>query len=122
MGTLIFSTLVYFAEIKQEGKFEHIPIGFWWSTITMTTVGYGDMYPVGTYGYFVGILCAVAGMLITGLPIPIIGNSFTKFYNRQKRWDKNESAEAKEQRKQRKQSQNLVQTEDKAQFLKFFFK
>ena len=80
-------------------------------------VGYGDVSPVTGMGKVLGCFCAIFGVLVIALPIPIIGNSFTKFYNRQKRWDKIESAEAKELRKQRKQSQNLVQTEDKAQFL-----
>ena len=81
IGTLIFSTLIYFAEFQvADGKFKHIPIGFWWSTITMTTVGYGDMVPKGTWGYVVGIVCAISGMLITGLPIPIIANNFNRYY------------------------------------------
>ena len=80
MGTLIFSTLIYFAEFDVEGNFNHIPIGFWWSTITMTTVGYGDIAPKAGLGYLVGIICAISGMLITGLPIPIIANNLNHFY------------------------------------------
>lgn len=50
VGTLIFSTLIYFAEMNQEDDFNNIPIGFWWSIVTMTTVGYGDKIPKSAWG------------------------------------------------------------------------
>lgn len=81
MGMLVFSTLIYFAEFETETmEFGHIPIGFWWSIITMTTVGYGDMYPRSGAGYLIGGMCAIAGMLATGLPIPIIASNFNHYY------------------------------------------
>ena len=46
----------------------------------MTTVGYGDVYPVSIWGYMVGAVCAMTGMLIAGLPIPIIANNFNLYY------------------------------------------
>ena len=81
MGMLVFSTLIYFAEFHDADSFMHIPIGFWWSIVTMTTVGYGDYHPESGWGYLVGTLCAVSGMLATGLPIPIIASNFNHYYN-----------------------------------------
>ena len=80
MGMLIFSTLIYFAEFQVDNKFRSIPIGFWWSIITMTTVGYGEITPQSGWGFLVGGICAVSGMLITGLPIPIIASNFNHYH------------------------------------------
>ena len=73
---IIFSSLIYYAELDTKNGFRSIPECFWWAVITMTTVGYGDVYPTTNAGYFVGAMCGVFGMLATGLPIPIIATNF----------------------------------------------
>ncbi|CAG5120621.1 unnamed protein product [Candidula unifasciata] len=79
---LVFSSAVYFAEIGIEGsKIHSIPDGFWWAIITMTTVGYGDMVPVGPLGKLIGMMCTLTGVLTLAIPVPIITENFNKFYS-----------------------------------------
>uniref|UniRef100_A0A3Q2Z742 Potassium voltage-gated channel, Shaw-related subfamily, member 1b n=1 Tax=Hippocampus comes TaxID=109280 RepID=A0A3Q2Z742_HIPCM len=91
LGVLIFATMIYYAEriganpndprASEHTQFKNIPIGFWWAVVTMTTLGYGDMYPQTTSGMLVGALCALAGVLTIAMPVPVIVNNFGMYYS-----------------------------------------
>ncbi|XP_037890480.1 potassium voltage-gated channel protein Shaker isoform X4 [Glossina fuscipes] len=84
IGVVLFSSAVYFAEAGSENSFfKSIPDAFWWAVVTMTTVGYGDMTPVGFWGKIVGSLCVIAGVLTIALPVPVIVSNFNYFYHRE---------------------------------------
>jgi potassium voltage-gated channel Shab-related subfamily B member 1 len=92
IGMMTFSTLVYFAEnssshnnskkknniTREPGDeldgFDSIPSTMWWAVITMTTVGYGDVYPNTPWGKLVGAICSTS--------------NFGEFYKEQKRRQK----------------------------------
>ncbi|XP_028927507.1 potassium voltage-gated channel subfamily G member 3 [Ornithorhynchus anatinus] len=61
--------------------FASIPAACWWVIISMTTVGYGDMYPVTVPGRLLGGVCVVSGIVLLALPITFIYHSFVQCYH-----------------------------------------
>ncbi|XP_053189055.1 potassium voltage-gated channel subfamily G member 3-like isoform X1 [Scomber japonicus] len=57
-----------------------IPAACWWVIISMTTVGYGDVYPVTVAGRVLGGVCVVSGIVLLALPITFIYHSFVQCY------------------------------------------
>ncbi len=74
---LFSSTLMYFVENEyQPEKFKSIGHSFWWAVATLTTVGYGDVYPITPLGKILSGIIAIIGIGIVALPTGIISSSF----------------------------------------------
>lgn len=71
------SSLMYFAENSaQPEEFANIPKAMWWSIITLTTVGYGDVFPVTAAGRLLAGIIAIVGIGLFALPAGILGSGF----------------------------------------------
>ena len=103
MGMLFFGSLEYFIENGEDDTgFYSIPQGMWWAVQTLTSLGYGDFTPVTILGKLVGSMCAVSGVLVMALPIPIVVDNFGNYYAEQKK------IEAKELKKEAQEKQAKV--------------
>jgi voltage-gated potassium channel len=77
LAVLIASAIMYYAEhAAQPELFSSIPAAMWWGVVTLTTLGYGDMYPITTLGRVMGGVFAVSGILLIALPTAILGAAF----------------------------------------------
>jgi voltage-gated potassium channel len=71
---VVASSVMYFAENEaQPDKFSSIPASMWWAVATLTTVGYGDVYPVTALGRVAGGCLALLGVGLFALPTAILG-------------------------------------------------
>lgn len=74
---LFSSTIVYLIEKPvQPDKFSSIPAAMWWSMMTITTVGYGDIIPITPLGKIIGSIMTFTGVLVLALPPAILATGF----------------------------------------------
>ena len=71
------SAVIYHVEQEaQPEAFSSIPAAMWWGVATLTTVGYGDIYPITPLGKFFGAIIALLGIGLFALPAGILGSGF----------------------------------------------
>ncbi|MFC2107517.1 ion transporter [Bacteroidota bacterium] len=74
---LISSTIMYYLENDaQPEKFPNILQSFWWSIVTLTTVGYGDVVPVTDLGKVLSGFLALLGVALVAIPTAIISSGY----------------------------------------------
>ena len=101
-GLVVFGPLIFFAESgswdeaqgrftrltvmgevdgsRETSPFTSIPDSFYWVIVTMSTLGYGDLYPTSAGGKVICSLCILSGVVMIAMPISILGTAFTKEY------------------------------------------
>ncbi|MEG0851641.1 MAG: ion transporter [Flavobacterium sp.] len=77
ISTVIIGTIMYLVEGKESG-FTSIPMGIYWTIVTLTTVGYGDISPQSPLGQFIAALVMILGYGIIAVPTGIVTAEFAK--------------------------------------------
>jgi voltage-gated potassium channel len=80
--TLVYvsAVLLYFVEGlggHHQEEFASIPRAIWWAVATLTTVGYGDVYPITPLGRFCAAIIAIAGIGVVALPAGVFASAFS---------------------------------------------
>lgn len=82
---LVGATALYLVEGHiQPEAFGSIPRSLWWAVITLTTVGYGDAYPVTAFGKIIGGTLALSGIAFVAMPTGIIAAAFSEAMQRRR--------------------------------------
>lgn len=77
ISTIIIGSIMYLVEGEENG-FTSIPTSIYWTIVTLTTVGYGDISPVTPLGQFIASLVMILGYGIIAVPTGIVTAEFTR--------------------------------------------
>lgn len=82
---LISSLLMYSVENPAQPQvFDNALSGMWWAVSTLTTVGYGDIYPITMWGKLLGSVIALLGIVLLAVPTAIISSGFIEQSNKRR--------------------------------------
>lgn len=89
--TILFSaSAIYYLENEaQPEKFSSITESIWWATVSLATVGYGDVYPITVGGKIFASIISLVGIGVVAIPTGIISASFVEEIIAQNRKKKN---------------------------------
>ena len=76
--TCVFGSVFYIAEGKT--NVQGMPRAWYFTIVTLTTLGYGDITPSSTLGKVISGLCVISGLLLFAFTIPILANNFLTLY------------------------------------------
>ena len=82
---LFSASAIYYLEYDaQPDKFSSITESIWWASVSLATVGYGDVYPVTIGGKIFAGIISLVGIGIVAIPTGVISASFVEQINKQK--------------------------------------
>ena len=78
--TILFSAsaIYYLENAAQPEKFSSISESIWWATVSLATVGYGDVYPITVGGKIFASIISLVGIGIVAIPTGVISASFVE--------------------------------------------
>jgi len=85
----IASSLLYYVENEaQPEAFSSIPSAMWWGVSALTTVGYGDVYPITLMGKLLGAIISLIGIGLFAMPAGILSSGFVEEIRKRKSLEK----------------------------------
>ena len=82
---IIASSVMYYVEHEhQPHQFSSIPETMWWSVATLTTVGYGDIFPITPLGKTLASIISILGIGMFALPAGILASGFSAEFHKKK--------------------------------------
>jgi voltage-gated potassium channel len=83
---VLAGNLMYLLEHHaQSDAFSSVPAAMWWAVITVTTIGYGDLFPITALGRLVGSMLALVGIVMLALPVGVLGSGFLEEIERRRK-------------------------------------
>lgn len=82
---IVSSTIMYYLERDgQPDTFSSIPATLWWGVTTLTTLGYGDVYPISPEGKIVTGLSLIFSIAMFAIPAGILASGFSEAFHKRK--------------------------------------
>lgn len=80
------SSVMYLLEGNEPNtQFTSVPATMWWGMMTITTIGYGDMYPITAAGRLFGSVVGFLGICVFALPVGVLASGFSDELDRAKK-------------------------------------
>jgi voltage-gated potassium channel len=110
---IISSFLMFYAENKDNNEaFPNVLSCLWWAVVTMTTIGYGDVYPITVMGKIIASIMALLGIGLVAMPTGIISAGFLEKVNEKKEKKLKEDEKEKLKKDEEASTQNKKNDEN----------